>query len=329
MDTCFCKISCSSSVQTGSWTELNWTLVTLAHANVHAAHGSDNNLKLPAHTVSREILQHIVYTSRNKQTLWITCWWVNSAKGTLREFGYYNRHRHTILGYTRAATWTCPWWLDSCYHTGTDAKLSAAGFGSRTVMSYKAGYKRRPPNLHISALEHTTERIPIDWSHLRLITHDQRLLRPLGCPQLFPLWNQKLSNVLGWRRSVARKATHTYATSVTNPEEVSWNANHYVPSNCIQLLEKDCLRITATMCSRHHQSQLSHRIHKLLRNPHPHILLIPPQEWRIFNTILPFRFSVLFLFFSLYFYQDYCFCLGLYYSRLCSRAHFTSLFKLL
>ena len=139
----------------------------------------------------------------------------------------------------------------------------------------------------------------------------------------FPLHNQKSSNVLGWHWSVAQLTTHMYATSATNPEEVNWNTNHYILHDHMQQSEKVCLCIIGTMRSCRHQYQLSHRVCKQPKNPHTRIQLTPPQEWRLFSTIPPFEYSTLFLFFSLYFYQDYCFQLGSLYSWLCSRAWFT------
>ena len=98
----------------------------------------------------------------------------------------------------------------------------------------------------------------------------------------------------------------------------------------MQLSEKGCLHITATIWSHRHQSQISHGIHKLLRNPYARVVLIPPQEWSVLNAIPPFWPSVIFQFFSLYFYQVYCFCLGscyvaelilLHYLNSCKLSH--------
>ena len=45
-----------------------------------------------------------------------------------------------------------------------------------TVMSCEASYECKPPILRVLAQEHTTEHIPIDQSHLHLITHNWRRL---------------------------------------------------------------------------------------------------------------------------------------------------------
>ena len=100
--------------------------------------------------------------------------------------------------------------------------------------------------------------VPFDRRHLCLIMCDRRTLGPLGFLQFFHHTAQRLHNVLGWYRLVARSITHAQATSITNPE-VNWNTVYYTPSNHMQQSENNGFRIIGTMCFCCYQSQLSFR----------------------------------------------------------------------
>lgn len=156
-----------------------------------------------------------------------------------------------------------------------------------------------------------TKCIQSDWSHLHFRTYDQWLLGPLGCPQLSPLWYKKLSNS-PWLTSLDNSKLFTYKPNLRYKSRGGKPAHHLLCSRWLHATIRGWL-------SPHH---------RLPTIPYANILLILPQEWSVFNVILPFRNSKLFNC-CLYYYQVHCFHLGSFHPWSYSQAHFNLLFKTL